>query len=246
MRKILVLPVLVLALMVCNSSSVLAEESTGFDFLSFAKEKILPDFHPTAKPENATAEYKIEPAEKDGVVSATVTVFYSGWVRKHQADYEIYLMLNGGLVKVNVLEDTNGVNKLSNKIFKPDSWIELSSLGIEIDSTHSEETDEAASEFDFLTFAREKVLPDFHPTAKPEDATAEYDRQPESKNGINSARIRIRYTSLKTNQDMLALIEVRQSAGLVKVTVIRDSDVLNLTGNKIFRENAWVELSSLE
>lgn len=244
MRKILVL---IAIFLVCMSfGSAYAE--TDFDFLTFAKEKVLTDYHPTAKPENATAEYKVEPAAKDaGVISATVTVFYSGWVRKHQADYEIDVMPAEGLVKVNVLEDTNGMNKLSNKIFKPNSWVELASLGVTIETTEAPAKVEAPKDFDFLGFATKQVLPDFHPTAKPEEATAEYDKGPDvNDNGTVSARVRIRYTSLKTKQDMLALIEVRPGAGLVKVTIVRDSDVLNLTGNKIFRENTWVELSSLD
>lgn len=246
MRKSLVLFSMILALILCVSVS--ASLAADFDFLTFAKEKILTDYHPTAKPENAEAEYKVEPATKDdGVISATVTVFYSGWVRKHQADYEIDVMLSEGLVKVTVLEDTNGMNKLSNKIFKPNSWIELASLGVDFEKTEAPAKTEAMKDFDFLGFAVNKVLPDFHPTAKPEDATAEYDKGPDTNdNGTISARIRIRYTSLKTNQDMTALIEVKPNYDLVKVTVIRDSDVLNLTGNKIFLENTWVELSSLD
>ena len=74
MRKILVL---LAVLLVCMSFGS-AYAATDFDFLTFAKEKVLTDYHPTAKPENAEAEYKVEPTTKDdGVISATVTVFYS-------------------------------------------------------------------------------------------------------------------------------------------------------------------------
>ena len=256
MKKfILILLVLALSLF---SLTALAEETkeAKFDFLTFAKENVLTDFHPTAKPENATTEYSIEPkTDEEGIVTATVTVFYSGWVKKHQATYAIDLMPEAGLVRVNVLEDTNGMNKIGNKLFRPDAWIELSSLGLNAaefvkEKEAAEETETTAKtddDFDFLTFAKEKMLPDFHPTAKPEEAKADYDKTPaKNDNGIITARVRVWYTSLKLENDMLANVEFMPKARLIKVDVLRDSDVLNLTGNKIFKPNTWIELASLD
>lgn len=227
-----------------------ADELADFDFLTFAKEKVLTDYHPTAKPADATAEYNTEPVKgEDGVVSATVTVFYSGWIKKHQAKYDIDVMPAAGLVRVNVVEDTNGMSKLTSKTFRSDAWVELAGLGYTAekmaDSSTPSEAESQAEEFDFITFAKEKVLPDFHPTAKAEEARAEYDKEPAESNGVLSARVRIWYTSLKTDQDMLVTIEVMPKPGLVKATVVRDSDVTNLMGSKIFTANTWVDLASL-
>ena len=44
---------------------------------------------------------------------------------------------------------------------------------------------------------------------------------------------------------MVSEIELRPEAGLIKVTVLADSNGTNLTGSKVFKENTWVELSSL-
>lgn len=128
MRKTLLL-VAVLVFVLCISGAALAEVSTDFDFLRFAAEKVLPDFHPTAKTDEATPEYDKEPAEKDGgIISARVRVFYKGWIRKHEMVSEIDLRSDAGLVKVTVLADSNGANLTGSKIFKENTWIELSSL----------------------------------------------------------------------------------------------------------------------
>ena len=102
-----------------------------------------------------------------------------------------------------------------------------------------------AASFDFLRFAVEKVLPDFHPTVKLEDASAEYDKDPAEADGILSARVRVFYKGWIRKHEMMSQIDIRQDAGLVKVTVLVDSNGANLTGSKIFKENTWVELSSL-
>lgn len=105
---------------------------------------------------------------------------------------------------------------------------------------------EAAKDFDFLRFAKEKVLPDFHPTAKIEEASSEYDKEPAStEDGITSARVRVFYKGWIRKHEMMSQIDLRPEAGLVKVTVLVDSNGSNLAGNKIFKENSWVELSSL-
>ena len=129
MRKSLVMFALVLAFILCVSCAAMASTSTDFDFLRFAKEKVLPDFHPTVKLDDATTEYDKEPARKDeGVISARVRIFYKGWIRKHEMVSEIDLRPDAGLVKVTVLMDSNGTNLTGSKIFKENNWVELSSL----------------------------------------------------------------------------------------------------------------------
>ncbi len=129
MRKAIVILSAVIALVMCLSCAAMADD---FDFLRFAKEKVLTDFHPTAKIENATTEYDKEPAEKDGgITSARVRIFYKGWIRKHDMLAEIDLRTDAGLVKVTVLQDSNGANLTGSKIFKENTWVELSSLNWE-------------------------------------------------------------------------------------------------------------------
>ena len=130
MRKSLVLSAVVLAFILCISGAVMAAESSDFDFLRFAKEKVLTDFHPTAKLDDATVEYDKEPLKgEDGVITARVRIFYKGWTRKHDMLSEISLLRfgNNAVVKVNVLQDSNGTNLTGSKIFKENTWVELSS-----------------------------------------------------------------------------------------------------------------------
>ena len=119
--------------MLClSASAALAAEVSDFDFLRFAQEKVLTDFHPTAKVEDATSEFDKEPAAKDdGVISARVRTFYKGWIRKHEMVSEIELRPDAGLIKVTVLADSNGTNLTGSKVFKENTWVELSSLNWE-------------------------------------------------------------------------------------------------------------------
>ncbi len=128
MKKTALFSVLVLALVLACASSALSATWTNFDFLRFAKEQVLTDFHPTAKPEDATSDYYQEPEEKDGVVTARVNVFYSGWIRKHTMLVQVDLKSEDGLVKVTLLSDTNSIKKPANPRFPENSWVELSSL----------------------------------------------------------------------------------------------------------------------
>ena len=128
MKKNALVSVLVLALVLVCAGSALAATWTNFDFLRFAKEKVLTDFHPTAKVEDATTDFYKEPEEKDGVVTARVNIFYSGWFKKHSMLAQIELKPDDGLVKVTVLQDSNGLNLTGSKLFKENSWVELSSL----------------------------------------------------------------------------------------------------------------------
>ncbi len=132
MKKSLVLSA-VLALVLCLSASVaMAAVSSDFDFLRFATEKVLTDFHPTAKVEDASSEFDKEPARKDdGVISARVRTFYKGWIRKHEMVSEIELRPDAGLIKVTVLADSNGTNLTGSKVFKENTWVEISSLNWE-------------------------------------------------------------------------------------------------------------------
>ena len=132
MKKSLVMLSAVLALVLCMSASVaLAAEVEDFDFLRFTTEKVLTDFHPTAKLEDASSEYDKEPSEADGVITARVRTFYKGWIRKHEMVSQIELRKDAGLVKVTVLADSNGTNLTGSKIFKENTWVELSSLNWE-------------------------------------------------------------------------------------------------------------------
>ena len=133
MKKSLVMLSAVLALVFCLSvSAAMAAVSSDFDFLRFATEKVLKDFHPTAKIEDASSEFDKEPARKDdGVISARVRTFYKGWIRKHEMVSEIELRPEADLIKVTVLADSNGTNLTGSKIFKENTWLELSSLNWE-------------------------------------------------------------------------------------------------------------------
>ncbi len=109
--------------------SISAQES-GFDFVAFAKEKVLTDFHPTANPSKAVAEYDENPFEKEsGVIRARVRMYYQGWWRKHEMLVEMNLKKSDGTIMVSVLRDSNGMNLLGNSVFKENQWISLSSVG---------------------------------------------------------------------------------------------------------------------
>ena len=133
MKKSLVMLSADLALVLCLSATcALAAGAGDFDFLRFAKEKVLTDFHPTAKLEDATSEFDKEPVTgEDGIVTARVRMFYKGWIRKHEMLSQIELRPDAGLVKVTVLADSNGTNLTGSKVFKENAWVELSSLNWE-------------------------------------------------------------------------------------------------------------------
>ena len=133
MKQTLVMLSAVLALVLClSASAALAAETSNFDFLRFTTEKVLPDFHPTAKIEDASSEFDKEPAAgEDGVVMARVRTFYKGWIRKHEMVSQIELRPDAGLIKVTVLADSNGTNLTGSKVFKENTWLELSSLNWE-------------------------------------------------------------------------------------------------------------------
>ncbi len=134
MKKIIGV-LLVMVMMFVTAGAALAAEDTakadgGFDFLTFAKERVLTDFHPTAKPEEAEVNYIEEPFYKgDGVIRAKVGIFYSGWIQKHSMEVEIDLRTEDRKVRVNVIKDTNGMNLRGARFFKDGDWVSLAAIG---------------------------------------------------------------------------------------------------------------------
>ena len=107
-----------------------AEVKTDFDFVKFAQEKVLPDYHPTVNVSKAAAEVAKEPyVSEPGVVSSQINIFYSGWIKSHSMEINIDYREADRSVRVAVLNDTNQMNLKGSTIFKEDRWIKLSSIG---------------------------------------------------------------------------------------------------------------------
>ena len=121
MRKT-VLAMFTLFLVMWISASSVSAAVSDFDFVSFARERVLNDFHPTADASRATAELEETPYER-----AVVRIGYGGWLREHYMTVAIDLRHSDNAVRVTVLEDTNGMNifGVGNKLFKKDKWISL-------------------------------------------------------------------------------------------------------------------------
>ena len=102
-----------------------------FDWLEFAKTDILRDLHPTAKPEEATAEFDKQPAQiSEHTTGARIEVFYKGWMNKHSMKVNVKLMDTdaGKMAFVEVLQDTNsGKNLTGSKLVE--RWNLLADLG---------------------------------------------------------------------------------------------------------------------
>ena len=133
MKKIIsVLLVMVLALVMAGTAFAADETKAdgGFDFLKFAKERVLPDFHPTVKVEEAEANFVEEPFYKgDGVIRAKVGIFYSGWIQKHSMEIEMDYRTEDKKIRVNVIKDTNGMNLVGARFFKDGEWVSLAAVG---------------------------------------------------------------------------------------------------------------------
>ena len=131
MKRIVVIALSLSLLLVFGSvHESFAASSANFDFIRFAKEKVLKDFHPTANPSKAVAEFTEKPFEKEaGIIRARVHMYYSGWIRKHEMLVEMDLKLSDSTIKVAVLNDSNGMNLIGNSTFKEGQWVSLSSLG---------------------------------------------------------------------------------------------------------------------
>ena len=106
------------------------EVSSDFDFLRFAKERVLPDFHPTVKVEDAQADFDEKPFDKgDGVTRAKVGIYYKGWLRQHSMLVEMDYRAEDRKVRVNVLKDTNGLNLQGARFFKDGEWVSIAAMG---------------------------------------------------------------------------------------------------------------------
>ena len=106
------------------------EVSSDFDFLRFAKERVLPDFHPTVKVEDAQADFDEKPFDKgEGVTRAKVGIYYKGWLRQHSMLVEMDYRAEDRKVRVNVLKDTNGLNLQGARFFKDGEWVSIAAMG---------------------------------------------------------------------------------------------------------------------
>ena len=132
MRKtalVLVSLLLVVGMLSCIASAE-STASADFDFVSFAKERVLPDFHPTVKLEEAQADYDEKPFERgDGVTRARVGIYYKGWIRQHSMLVEIDYRAEDRKVRVNLIKDTNGMNLVGARFFKNGEWVSVAAMG---------------------------------------------------------------------------------------------------------------------
>ena len=112
------------------SSDTTAEAPAEFDFLRFAKERVLPDFHPTVKLEDAQADFDEKPFSKgDNVTRARVGIYYKGWLRQHSMLIEMDYRAEDRKIRVNVLKDTNGLNLQGARFFKDGEWVSIAAMG---------------------------------------------------------------------------------------------------------------------
>ncbi|MBQ3446098.1 MAG: hypothetical protein IJG37_00460 [Synergistaceae bacterium] len=112
------------------SADVKAEEPAEFDFLRFAKERVLPDFHPTVKIEDAQADFDERPfAKGDSITRAKIGIYYKGWLRQHSMLIEMDYRAEDRKVRVNVLKDTNGLNLQGARFFKDGEWVSIAAMG---------------------------------------------------------------------------------------------------------------------
>ena len=115
---------------VAVSADTTAEAPAEFDFLRFAKERVLTDFHPTVKVEDAQADFDEKPfAKGDGITRAKVGIYYKGWLRQHSMLIEMDYRAEDRKVRVNVLKDTNGLNLQGARFFKEGEWVSIAAMG---------------------------------------------------------------------------------------------------------------------
>ena len=110
------------------------EVSSDFDFLRFAKERVLPDFHPTVKVEDAQADFDEKPhmiqlGDGNDFTRARVGIYYKGWLRQHSMLVEMDYRAEERKVRVNVLKDTNGLNLQGARFFKDGEWVSVAAMG---------------------------------------------------------------------------------------------------------------------
>ncbi|MBR1439452.1 MAG: hypothetical protein IJ587_13055 [Synergistaceae bacterium] len=112
------------------AEAVVEESSTEFDFLRFAKERVLPDFHPTVKIEEAQADFDEKPFDKgDGITRAKVGIYYKGWLRQHSMLVEMDYRAEDRKIRVSVIKDTNGTNLVGARFFKEGEWVSIAAMG---------------------------------------------------------------------------------------------------------------------
>ncbi|MBR1657279.1 MAG: hypothetical protein IJ697_02300 [Synergistaceae bacterium] len=112
------------------AEAVVEEASTEFDFLRFAKERVLPDFHPTVKIEEAQADFDEKPFDKgDGITRAKVGIYYKGWLRQHSMLVEMDYRAEDRKIRVSVIKDTNGTNLVGARFFKEGEWVSIAAMG---------------------------------------------------------------------------------------------------------------------
>lgn len=102
-----------------------------------------------------------------------------------------------------------------------------------------------AVNFDFLGFAKERYLTDAHPTVKVEDAEANYIEDPFQKDDVIRARVGIYYKGWIQQHSMEVDIDYRPEDKKIKCTLIKDSNKMNLMGNRFFKDGEWVSLASV-
>ena len=103
-----------------------------------------------------------------------------------------------------------------------------------------------AGEFDFLRFAKERVLQDFHPTADSEKAEVQFDEKPFDKgDGIIRARVGIYYSGWIRQHSMLIDMDYRKTDNQIKISLIKDTNSMNIVGNRFFKEGEWVSVASM-
>ena len=131
MRKIALSVLMVMMFVfVCAFAASAAPVGGNFDFIAFARERVLPDFHPTAKIEDALADYDEKPYDKgDGITRARVGIYYKGWVRQHSMIVEMDYRAEDRKIRVNVLKDTNGTNLVGARFFKDGEWVSIAAMG---------------------------------------------------------------------------------------------------------------------
>ncbi len=101
-----------------------------FDFLNFAKERVLKDFHPTADPEKAEVQYDEKPFDKgDGIIRARVGIYYSGWIRQHSMLIDMDYRKSDNQIKISLIKDTNSMNIVGNRFFKEGEWVSVAAMG---------------------------------------------------------------------------------------------------------------------
>ncbi len=113
-----------------SADSASTEAPAEFDFLRFAKERVLPDFHPTVKIEDAQADFDEKPyTRSEGITRAKIGIYYKGWLRQHSMLIEMDYRAEDRKVRVNVLKDTNGLNLQGARFFKDGEWVSIAAMG---------------------------------------------------------------------------------------------------------------------